>query len=170
MTAAQTNRGKETERMVVRWLRANGFPHCERQVRTGHRTKTRTFADQGDLDLCPGVVASVKALSPVNRAERAIRDWMHDAEQQRQAKGAALCPVILRRVGTSDVGQWWCWLMLHTLDCLRNDTDLLGDVGAWTTKTDVTPVRLELGSAAHIIREAGYGTPVGDRVEAEATG
>ncbi len=42
MTAANRNRGAVTERMVVTWLRAHGWPDAERRLVTGHRTRSRT--------------------------------------------------------------------------------------------------------------------------------
>jgi hypothetical protein len=156
MTAAHTNRGKTTERMVVRWARDHGYPHAERVRRTGYTVHGRTDADEGDIDLAPGVVIQVKALRPASRAERAIGRWMAETEAQRHAGGADLGILVVRRDGTADVGEWWAWLPLTSLELLRSDGTL--------PPADTTPVRLQLGHLVTLLRAAGYGSPATEEV------
>lgn len=160
MTATHTRRGKTTEQAVARWLRDHGFPGAERTVRTGYRQATRELTDAGDLDLAPGLVAQVKTLRPANRMERAIPDWIAATEQQRRAAHADVALLIVRRDGTGDVGEWWAWLMLVALECLRSGDNLcLDDPDSWTLD-DVTPLRLQVADAARLLRTSGYGTPL----------
>jgi hypothetical protein len=151
MTAAHTARGKETERMAARWFRANGYPGCERTVRTGYRTPARELADHADLDLCPGLIAQVKSLRPANRAERAVTGWMRETEVQRDVCGADVGLLVVRREGTADVGEWWAWLWL-------DDAAALHTGGLYTSLYQI-PVRLLLSDAVTLLRHAGYGTP-----------
>lgn len=157
MTAAHARRGKDTEQVVAKWLRSNGFPHCERTVRTGYRTNGRLLPDAADLNLCPAVIAQVKALRPPNRMERAVPGWLAETEDQRLAAGADVALLIVRRDGTTNCGDWFAWLPLVTLEWLRNDDDRPCDPNSWTV-ADVTPVRLLLADAVQMLRAAGYGT------------
>jgi hypothetical protein len=151
VTAAHNARGKETERMAARWLRANGFPDCKRTVRTGYRATTHSLADQADLDLCPGLIAQVKSLRPANRAERAVPGWMGEVEMQRAACCADVALLIVRREGTANVGEWWAWLWLDDAAAMHT--------GLYTSMRQI-PVRLLLSDAVTLLRHAGYGTPL----------
>lgn len=160
MPKKDTDRGKVTERMAAAWFRDHGFPGCERVRRTGWRQATRQLADEGDLDLCPGAIAQVKALRPANRAERAVPGWIAATELQRRAAHADIALLVVRRDGTSDVGEWWAWLTFVTLEGLRTgDTLHLDDPDSWTVD-DATPVRMQVADAARLLRHAGYGTPI----------
>lgn len=153
MSAANTARGKVTEQLAAKWFRGNGFPGAERTVRTGYRSPNRELADEGDLDLCPGVIVSVKSLRPVNRAERAVGGWLADAEAQRVAACAELVLLVVRREGTADVGEWWSWLSVVTvvlpLDPIVGTVDLHAVPAA--------PARFATADAARLLRSAGYG-------------
>ena len=46
-------KGTKGETDVVRWLHLNGFGGAERKVKYGSR-------DQGDVNVCPGIVAECK--------------------------------------------------------------------------------------------------------------
>lgn len=153
MSAAHATRGKVTERMTVAWLRPNGFPLAERVVRTGYRAGSRTSADGGDIAVCLGVIAQVKALQPVSRAERAVAEWMTQTEAQRVASGANVGLLIVRRPGTADVGEWWAYLSTRTVVSLSMVTSL-----PWQLPDSPdAPVRLLLADAARLLRWAGYG-------------
>jgi hypothetical protein len=138
--------------MAARWLRDNGYPVCKRTVRTGYRAVTHELADQGDLDLCPGLIAQVKSLRPANRAERAVPDWMDEVEVQRKASQADVALLVVRREGTADVGEWWAWMPLFVLAHLSD--------WAGYEYLSRTPVRLLLSDAVTLLRHAGYGTPL----------
>ena len=155
--AASRNRGLTTERDFVRYARAHGFDGAERTVVTGHRSGERVRDDGGDVDLAPGVVVSVKSLRPVSRAERAVPGWLAEAEQQRQACGAAVVLLVVRREGTADVGGWFAWLPLYVLHNLAWPEHL----HPWT-ELDHRPVRLSVADALLLMRTAGYGDPLAD--------
>jgi hypothetical protein len=144
MTAKDTNVGKDTEQRLARWLREHGgFPHAERTVRTGYRVSSRSMADAGDIDGCPGLAFQAKSLRPADRAERAVPDWLLETEAQRQAAGADIGVLVVRRWGTTDVGRWWAFLPLP---------QLAGD-------GPFVPVRLELAHAVAYLHRVGYGCP-----------
>jgi hypothetical protein len=62
MTSADV--GKDTERMVAGWLRTNGWPGCERRVKTGYRVPGREDPDQGDLTGCPASRGKLNPFGP----------------------------------------------------------------------------------------------------------
>ncbi len=149
MTAANRNRGAVTERMVVTWLRAHGWPDAERRLVTGHRTRSRTRPDHGDVTGTP-ICWQVKSLRPVNAAERRVPAWMAETEAQRQASGADIGVLVVRRDGTSDVGEWWAWLRLDAVAHLI-DTP-------WCVPSSA-PMRLTVADAVTLLHDAGYGDP-----------
>ena len=102
--------GKDTELRAARYLRSRGLAGVERAVRTGFRTTERSVADAGDLTGWPGVCIQVKSLRPANAAERQTRTWLAELESPRQQSGASIGLLIVRRWGTTDVGEWWCFL------------------------------------------------------------
>lgn len=152
MGAAEVRAGKETERAVVRWLRGNGFPGADRTRRTGGRSGPREWGDEGDVGLCPGVIAQVKRCQNTSRAERNVNQWMRDTRQQTTAAGAELGLLVVRRTGTADVAEWWCFVTVADL-CL-----LAADHTPYPGVADAT-VRLQMGDAALLLRAAGWGTP-----------
>jgi len=148
--------GAETERMVARWLRGEGWAGAERRIRTGYRTAERTVADQGDLTGLPGLCVQVKSLRPATRMELAVPGWLAETEAQREASSATLGLLVVRRWGTVDVGRWWAFLELADLRGLLDGT--LGALGVPGTRLhDVAPVRLELRHVVHLLREQGWG-------------
>lgn len=142
--------GKEQERRIVRWCRDHGFPKADRVVRTGAGRDYAHRPDEGDVWLAPGVIAQSKRMSPVGRAERAVPQWMRETEAQGLAAHADVALLIVRREGTTDVGEWWAFLHLGTL------IDLVDGRGIWGSES----VRMTVADAATLIRVAGYGEPL----------
>ena len=142
--------GKDQERAIVNHARANGFPGADRIIRTGAGKDYAVRADQGDIWLCPGVIVQSKRLSPVSRMERCIKQWQAETNAQRIAAGAAFGVLIVRREGTTDVGDWWAWLTLTDLHILMESNLSLTGV----------PVRLTVADAYTLLRAAGYGSAV----------
>lgn len=161
MTASNRRRGRDTEQAVAKWLRTHGFPHAERCVKTGWRTATGECPDPSDVVLAPGCIAQVKSLRPVNRMERAVPGWLAETEAQRQAAGAVVALLVVRRDGTADVGEWFAWLPLGRL----HDVAWPLSSVKWTPFPDI-PVRLLVADAARLLRAAGFGTPLDEEATA----
>lgn len=94
------NYGYETERMVARWLRANGYPDARttRQVmgRSGNRTP-------GDISFHPLVVLEVKGRKGGNTS------WPTWCRQAAAEASVGQVPVVVFRTpGVADVGSWEC--------------------------------------------------------------
>jgi hypothetical protein len=156
VSAKDANVGKDTEQRLARWLREQGgFPHAERTVRTGYRNRGRSLADAGDIDGTPGLAWQAKSLRPGGPAQRAVDGWLAETEAQRQATGADIGVLVVRRWGTTDVGRWWAFLRVDGLTHMAINPD------AWEPVADV-PVRLELRHAAALLRWWGYGQPLDD--------
>lgn len=145
--------GLETEQQVARYLRGRGMAGVERAVRTGYRTATgRHLADAGDLTGLPGVCVQVKSLRPATEAERMVPAWLAETDRQREASGASVGLLVVRRWGTTDVGRWWCFL------CAR---DLFGMADGFSGSTatllpTVAPVRLELSDVVDMMQAWGW--------------
>ena len=142
--------GKETEQLVARYLRSRGLAGVERAVRTGFRTPERAVADAGDLTGWPGVCVQVKSLRPANAAERQTRTWLAETELQRAQSGASVGLLVVRRWGTTDVGEWWCFLAVRDLWLMGDPAGVQPE--AWTA----APVRLELADVVTLMQTWGW--------------
>lgn len=143
--ATNRRRGITAERDLVRWLRANGFPHAERSVVTGYRTATRERRDGGDITGTPGIVWSLKDCA----AER-IPQWWDELEAMQG--GPVVKLLVVKRRGHADPGLWWTWLTLAGVVDLLPTKDPL---------SELIPVhglvRVQLNVVAPLLRAAGYG-------------
>lgn len=157
--AASNNRGKATDRAIARWAREHGFPAADRIVRTGYRVPDRELPDAGDQWWAPGLLVQSKSLRPVNRMERAVPGWLAETEAQRQAAGADVALLVVRRDGTADVGEWWCFMEAWRFECLCNRS------GKWAYGGR-SPLRLLVRDAALLLRYAGYGSPLDEEATA----
>jgi hypothetical protein len=142
--------GKQTEQMVARYLRSRGLAGVERAVRTGFTAGGRSVADAGDLTGWPGVCVQVKSLRPANAAERQTRTWLAETEQQRAQSGASVGLLVVRRWGTTDVGEWWAFLTAWSLSGL-SDGWLADGV-----ELRHVPVRLELADLVDLMQTWGW--------------
>jgi hypothetical protein len=153
------NVGKQTEQLVARYLRERGLAGVERAVRTGFRAGGREVADAGDLTGWPGVCVQVKSLRPANAAERQTRAWLAETESQRAQSGASVGLLVVRRWGTLDVGEWWCfltaWDLFGAAERLAITAGPLQDI----------PVRLELSDVVSMMQTWGWAPAQPDPLE-----
>jgi hypothetical protein len=157
--------GKDTERLVVRYLRDTGWPGAERTVRTGYHVVNREMADQGDIDGTPGLCWQVKSLRPSTRMELAVPGWLVETDHQREASGATLGFLVVRRWGTTDVGRWWtfqsAWQLYTLLDSHTHLADR-GDVGR------LIPIRMDMAALVGLLHQTGWAGTTTDLAQ-EAT-
>lgn len=152
MTNPPKQKGTWGETHAAKWFRVNGFPGADRKALKGN-------GDQGDLDLCPGVIAEIKnvKLTTGVPAKAQLTKWMAEAEAERANAGASLCPLIVKRPGTQDVGQWFAYLPMEEF------VHLQARQGEWGTPwSDYGPAMVDVATLALILRNAGYGTPLED--------
>lgn len=164
MGAAERRVGVETERLVAAYLRSRGLAGVERTVATGYRTGDRSRADQGDLLGIPGVCVQVKSLrdrragrDPNAPAELAVPAWLAETELQRQAAGATIGVLVVRRWGASDVGRWWSFLYARDLFGMADgfSHQLLPAIAA-VPAVSLAPVRLELSDLVDMMQAWGW--------------
>ncbi len=156
---ANRNKGAAAERAVAGYLRAHGWPDCERAVRTGFNAGGRESADPGDLTGCGLLVVSVKDDEVRERKPASFAKWMTDLDAMAAPLGAVRLLVVRRR-GVADVGRWWCWTRLGTLLAVTRTPPpvFAGHAVAGMTDTTPQPVRMELGHVVALLRAYGYGS------------
>lgn len=146
MSNPSKRKGTAAETAVTRWLRANGYPHAERRALSGNQ-------DKGDILASPGLIIEVK-----NRQGGAghgqpgpaeLSAWMRQAATERRNARADLCPLVVKRVGTTDVGRWFTYMTAAEFAYLL-DSGLDVRVGD-------APVCMALADLVAILRAVGYG-------------
>ena len=149
MSNPSKKRGTAGETAVVRYLRANGFPHTDRQPLRGN-------LDAGDLLVAPGLVAEVKNVAVAGRGQvpaAMLTRWMGECEAERRNAGAAHCPLIVKRAGTTDVGAWFAYLPAWGF------VHLVGDASV-SVPDPWAPLCTDVATLARLLRWAGYGEPL----------
>lgn len=147
MANPSKKKGTGGETACVRWFQDHGFPQADRQPLRGNR-------DAGDLDLTPGIVAEVKAYRLPTGYPTAgqLEVWMMQAALEKANAGAAYCPLIVKRPGTTDVGRWFAFLPLGDFAMLTGGTTPL--------EADDHPIQLTVEALALTLRKSGYGAPL----------
>lgn len=147
-----TNRPKQIgtacETAVVRFLNANGFAGAERSALHGS-------IDVGDITGTPGIAWEVKGGHAAEDAsDGQIAAWLTDTELERRNRGADLGVLVLKRKGkgAASAGQWWAFLLGRVFVQLGTKD---GRVTAFAPS--IPPVRISLGAAVYMLRQAGYG-------------
>jgi hypothetical protein len=153
--------GKEAERGVLQAMRANGFPGAE--------PKRVEAADRLDINVCPAVVASVKAGEQARTAPlQRLEIWHDEAEVKRQLVGAELALLVVQRRGYGHqpdrVLRWRAWVLGHASRAAGfMDAAYAADAPAFfPMDRDRDHWETELGRALRYVRWLGYGTPLGD--------
>lgn len=147
---ANSAKGKRAERSLVTWLRTHGHPGAERTIRTGHRVPGRVSADRGDIDGTPGICWQVKDVD--DRALWQVSEWLDATERQRQAAGADVGALVVKRRGQADPGAWWAYVPLGVL--------------APTVPANLAalPVRLAVADLVAVLGRYGYGDQSGGQL------
>lgn len=144
----QKQSGTQAETQVVKWLQAHGWADAERLALSG-------ATDKGDVKWVKGVIIEVKhrrtttsnaGLGQPGHLE--LAGWMGELEAERKNANADRAWLIVKRSGTTDVGQWWAYTPMHQL------------AGLWGVALDVdvahAPVCMTVSSAAALMEGAGY--------------
>jgi hypothetical protein len=151
--------GTAAESIVTGYARANGFDGAERLALHGN-------LDEGDVSLCPGAIAEVKAGKAAETASDAqIEAWLAETETERVNRKADVAVLVLKRKGkgAASAGQWWAILPGWTYVLLSSSIER-GDWydGAYARHTwhSLPPVRITLAEACFLLRYGAYGTPL----------
>jgi hypothetical protein len=144
-------KGTREETRARKWFQANGFPHADRIPRRGAR-------DEGDLFLCVGLIAEVKAVkSATGYPTRAVlHEWMRQTRTETLNAGADFGALIVKRPGTQDVGRWYGHIDTEDfLELLNVGHDL-----APHPAIAGSVVMLPVADLALVLRSSGYGAPI----------
>jgi hypothetical protein len=117
------------------------------------RQPLRGNRDAGDIDLCPGIVLEVKNRRTAGTGQPTPLDlaaWMGQAQLERDNAGAAHCPLIVKRAGTTDPGRWFAYVTAADF------ATLIGGPVDHLPHPDA-PLCTSLASLAALLRTAGYG-------------
>lgn len=154
------NIGTSFESAVVKYLRANGFDGAERIALHG-------TDDEGDITLCPGVMAECKGGHAAETASDAqIEVWLADTERERIARGADVAILILKRKGKGEqsAGQWWVampgWTFYYCMAAMQPPPHFVPPWMSAGMHQHLPAVRLPLAGAVAMLRLAGWGTPL----------
>lgn len=160
MVNVSGQRGTAAESAVVRYLRANGFPQCERR-------RLRGAEDWGDLTGTPGLCWEVKggtsakeALEAARGNSAAITKWLGETERERRSSASDVGLLVVQRRGTGDAGRWWTIMDARVMAGLilgGPDALVRGQLPAPETPE---PVRVELAVVVRWLRAIGYGEPL----------
>lgn len=96
MTNPNARKGRRAEIAVAEYLAEHGHPYAEPTRRSGWAD------DRGDIDGIPGVVVEVK-----DQQRHTLPAWLRELEVEIVNAGATTGVLIVKRRGTSDVGQWF---------------------------------------------------------------
>lgn len=104
--------GTAHETAIKDWLRLNGWPYAERKTLAG-------AADEGDLRLServPFVIEAKTAKSTTDKA--ALGTFVKELKAEVSNSGAESGAVVLKKRGTTDVGEYYAILPVHMLNTL----------------------------------------------------
>jgi hypothetical protein len=151
--------GTAAETGVVRYCKPNGFPHADRLALHG-------ALDEGDVQLCPGVVLEVKGGKRAETASDAlVTAWLDETEVERRNRGAEVAALVLKRAGkgAANAGAWWVYLPGWTFVYLAASIDFpaVSSRRHATGFAILPPVRITLAALVDLLRAAGYGDPLG---------
>lgn len=133
--------GTRGETAVTRYAREHGFPLADRRPLKG-------INDEGDVLLCPGLIAEVKSGKSAQAASLGqIRKWLAETERERVNARAdhALLVVQRRGHGVERVGDWECWMPYGFIVARRGRTRI---------------ITMTLADALDICRLDGWGDPL----------
>jgi hypothetical protein len=151
--------GTAAETGVVRYCKPNGFPHADRLALHG-------ALDEGDVQLCPGVVLEVKGGKRAEAASDAlVTAWLDETEVERRNRGADVAALVLKRKGkgAANAGAWWVYLPGWTFVYLAASVDYprIDPARHARVFAALPTVRIALAALVDLLRAAGYGDPLG---------
>lgn len=100
-------KGSAAERAVATWFAANGWPDAERRYDAGRHD------DRGDIRGVANAVLEVK-----NHQRIDLAGWLKELALEMENNGSDIGAVIIKKRGTSDVGQWYAVMPVEVLNRL----------------------------------------------------
>lgn len=104
------NLGTEHETRIVAWLVRHGWPHAKRITLKGD-------ADEGDIHLGDGIRVAVEAKTyfASTKSPLMLSKWMKEVEEEIENSGAKTGFAVLKRPGTTDVGQFYAVMTMERM-------------------------------------------------------
>lgn len=121
--SAQKQAGTREETRVVDWLKDHGWPRARRIAPGG-------TSDKGDIEWTTGVIVEVKhrrtttsnaGLGQPGHLE--LEAWMTELDVEILHADARYGWLIVKRSGTTDVGQYWAYIRLGDLAYMLSGAD-----------------------------------------------
>lgn len=152
MTNKPKRIGREGENAVAGRLRERGaFPDAEPRVLYG-------INDKGDITGTRGVVFQVKSGKAAEQAScNQIKQWLADAEAQRENAGGKLAVLVTKRAGcgAKRVGMWRAFVTMLTMqDLLTNSNCWCG--GVIPESLDNEAVEITFDAMITLLQAAGH--------------
>lgn len=110
MSNPNKDKGRRAELAVGRYLNGQGWAHAEPTRRSGWSD------DRGDIDGLPGVCLEVKAAQHFRREE-----WLAELAAEMVNARCQVGAVIVKRWGTTEVGDWYALMPVSILASLLHD-------------------------------------------------
>jgi hypothetical protein len=142
MVNRSKQKGTRAESGVVNYARTFGYPWADRQPLRGS-------LDQGDVLLCPGLVAEVKAGKAAwDASDNQIAAWLDETLREKKNAKADYALLVVARY-RQPVERWWAVLPSHDLAVLNTHEGV-------PYGPDMI-ARLSLKAALTLLRHFGYG-------------
>lgn len=107
--------GTTHETAIVKWLKENGWPWARRRTMKGAR-------DEGDVCLSERIPFTIEAKNQRGASERStLVAWVKELEAEVEAVGDMAGAVIVKRRGTTDVGEYLAVMPVKYLNLLLKD-------------------------------------------------
>ena len=107
--------GTKTSTAVVKWLRSRGWVRADRIPQKGSM-------DEGDVEIRPGWIAEIKYRGPGSTnaglgqpGYKQLAGWMEEAEVEKRNRGAKHVVLVVKRKGTTNVGEWFAYTRMDEL-------------------------------------------------------
>lgn len=119
--------GTAAETFVVKYAKPRGFPDAARKVQKGSK-------DEGDVDLCPHVIAEVKADRSLDYSQ-----FLRETEAERVNAGAAVGICVVKPPGVAEGrgNLWWMLLNAGTYDALEFLAGSHNFMASWLTQSEM---------------------------------
>lgn len=148
MSSRSKSKGTEFERWTADYLASNGFGGSE-ATQGADRRGLHGSKDQGDILVCPGLIAECKAgAAAENASDEQIRGWLLETETERVNAGAEFAFLVVKRKGhgKTKMGGQRCYIWADWWPNIPGDNKMM--------------IQLRLDDMVKLLRLEGWGDPI----------